>query len=107
MQFRPQLVCVKTKADLERLMRSSELTAAYQELLPHFRDLDQTKKDVAYAALHSDEGRVLVIATSGITTGTNPKSLFRVALWKGIWDIASGCQASGRCARKKGQKGVN
>ena len=105
-QFKPQLLCVKTKADITALMSSSEIKKAYQCVLPHYRDLDQVNKETAYSALHNDSGTTLVIATSGITTGTNPKSLFRVALWKGVWSIDNAVQASGRCARTRGQKGV-
>ncbi len=105
-QFRPQLLCVKTMADITALMSSSEIKKAYQCVLPHYRHLDQVNKERAYSALHNDSGTTLVIATSGITTGTNPKSLFRVALWKGVRSIDTAVQTSRRCARTRGQKGV-
>jgi hypothetical protein len=105
-QFKPQLLCVKTKAEITALMSSSVIKKAYICVLPHYRDLDDANKERAYDALHNDSGTTLVIATSGITTGTNPKSLFRVALWKGVWSIDNAVQASGRCARTRGQKGV-
>jgi hypothetical protein len=75
----------------------------------------------AYSTLHSDSGQTLVIATSGITTGTqpnsftlialadtlfagtNPKQLLRLAIWKGVYKIESAVQAVGRVARVQGQ----
>lgn len=42
--FRPQLLCVKSKADMEYLQRNSFIKKAYRDVLPHFKELDAIQK---------------------------------------------------------------
>jgi hypothetical protein len=42
--FRPQLLCVKSTADMEYLQRNSFIKKAYREVLPHFKELDAIQK---------------------------------------------------------------
>jgi hypothetical protein len=70
-------VCVRSKADMDELRANRVLIQTYQTILVHYRELPDAEKEAAYSALHKDCGTTLVIATSGITTGTNPKNLFR------------------------------
>lgn len=74
-RFKPQLLCVKTKADIDRLKANALIKRTYRDVFAHHRDLSQAEKDQAFAYLHTDCGNVLVIATSGITTGKPPCSL--------------------------------
>ncbi len=74
-QFKPQLLCVKTKADIDHLKANALIKRTYRDVFAHFRDLSQAEKDQAFTCLHTDCGNVLVIATSGITTGKPPRSL--------------------------------
>ncbi len=47
-----------------------------------------------------------MIATSGITTGTNPKALLKLSIWGGVWSVEAAVQAIGRCCRISGQRGA-
>jgi hypothetical protein len=42
--FRPQLLCVKSKADIDYLQRNFAIKKAYREVLPHFKELDAVQK---------------------------------------------------------------
>ena len=138
--FKPQLVCVKSKRDMDELAKNPAIKTTYQSILLHYRDLAADEKvsrsfgdcfvfvilyqERAFSALHSDMGLILVIATSGITTGigahlfvffvylvlhvtigTNPQALFRTVLWKGVWTVENAVQCIGRTARQPGQVG--
>ena len=48
--FKPQLVCVKTKRDVESLCGNTALRSAYSEILPHFKELSDAEK-VAHCQL--------------------------------------------------------
>jgi hypothetical protein len=70
-------VCVRSKADMDELRANVLVIQTYGTILVHYRELPDVEKEAAYSALHKDCGTTLVIATSGITTGTNPRNLFR------------------------------
>jgi hypothetical protein len=90
---------------MNELAKNSSIKRQYQNILLHHRELPEEDKERAFSALHSDTGTTLVIATSGITTGTNPQALFRTVVWKDIWSIENAIQCIGRTARKAGQVG--
>jgi hypothetical protein len=62
---------------MDKLQENSLIKMTYRTVLLHHRELSDAEKETAYSALHEDSGNTLVIATSGITTGTNPRNLFR------------------------------
>jgi hypothetical protein len=47
--FKPQLVCVRTKNDVDRLCADASLKKAYTEILPHFKELSSSEKVVPHS----------------------------------------------------------
>jgi hypothetical protein len=56
---------------MDRLAQSSLLTSNYERVFLHHLELADEQKADAFSALHQDDGKTVVIATSGARTMCN------------------------------------